>query len=515
MFVNKNEKKISTICGSTVDKSCITLNMKKIFITLLGFCFIFTFVACSKKDNIIELSKNLTNYEIDLELNTTSMSVVAKQKVDYRNSTTSILKNIKFHLYPQFFKEGASNYVVPSTKVNNAYPNGMSYGDINISQVAVEGKEVDHEICGQDKNILSVKLNKQVFPDESIKLSINFTLKLANVVARTGYNNSTINLANFYPILCVYENGEFYECVYYDKGDPFYSECANYKVSITCDKEYQIASSGGLVKNIKNDSTQTATFKLDSARSFAFVLSKNFSVISDKTTGVNINYYYYQDQNPQQSIEYAIKAVKLFGSKFGDFPYNNYSVVQTEFVQGGMEFPALVMISDELTDLAYGEVIVHETAHQFWQTAVGNNEIEHSFLDEGLAEYSVVLFYENYSEYGYTRQNLIKSSEQTYKIFCSVSDKLYNKVNTVMLRDLSQFSSEYEYVNIAYIKPCIMFDSLRTTIGDVRFFDGLKRYYNNYKFKIAKPDNLVGAFEKIGADTNGFFHSFFEGKVII
>ena len=175
----------------------------------------------------------------------------------------------------------------------------------------------------------------------------------------------------------------------------------------------------------------------------------------------------------------------------------------------------IVMISDTLSGLAYGEVIVHETAHQFWQSAVGNNEIEHSFLDEGLAEYSVVLFYENYSEYGYTRQNLIKASEQTYKVFCSVSDKLYNKVNTVMLRNLGEFPTEYEYVNIAYIKPCIMYDNLRTTVGDTRFFDGLKRYYNAYKYKIARPDDLVGAFEKIGADTNGFFQSFFEGKVII
>ena len=146
---------------------------------------------------------------------------------------------------------------------------------------------------------------------------------------------------------------------------------------------------------------------------------------------------------------------------------------------------------------------------------VGNNEIEHGFLDEGLAEYSVVLFYENYPEYGYTRQSLIKASEQTYKVFCSVSDKLSGKVNTVMLRSLKDFTSEYEYVNVAYIKPCIMYDNLRTTIGNARFFQALKRYYNENKFKNAVPDDLVGAFEKVGAGTNGYFESFFLGKDII
>ena len=60
-----------------------------------------------------------------------------------------------------------------------------------------------------------------------------------------------------------------------------------------------------------------------------------------------------------------------------------------------------------------------------------------------------------------------------------------------------------------------MFDYLRETIGDNKFFNGLKRYYENYKFKNAIPDDLVGVFEKIGADSNGFFKSFFDGKVII
>ena len=473
----------------------------------LLFCSVFTF-GCANRQK-----ERLSSYEIECTLEGYNLS--AKQKVCYVNNTQSVIEELKFNLFANAFRKGALNSPIASQYLSRAYPNGLSYGEMEIQKVEVEGKSATHEICGQDKNVLSVKLGKQVFPDESINLVIKFSVSLANVIARTGYNNSTINLANFYPILCVYENGEFYECLYYDKGDPFYSECANYKVSITCDSDYKIASSGLLISEKQTQGVIAATYKLDSARSFAFVLSKNFSVLTDSIMGVKVNYYYYQDEKPSNSMEYATKSIKLFSQKFGAFPYTNYSVVQTEFVQGGMEFAGLVMISDELNDLAYGEVIVHETAHQYWQVAVGNNEIRYGFLDEGLAEYSVVLFYENYSEYGYTRKGLIKSSEQTYKVFCSVYDKLYSKVNTVMLRNLGEFSSEYEYVNIAYIKPCIMYDNLRTTIGDARFFNGLKRYYESYKFKIAEPDDLVGAFEKIGAGTNGYFKSFFEGKVII
>ena len=110
---------------------------------------------------------------------------------------------------------------------------------------------------------------------------------------------------------------------------------------------------------------------------------------------------------------------------------------------------------------------------------------------------------------------MITQAERTYKVFCSVSDKLFGKVDTSMLRSLGEYKSEYEYVNIAYVKPCVMYEYLRTTVGDARFFKALKRYYKTYALSNATPDDLVGAFEKTGADTNGFFQSFFNGEVVI
>ena len=84
-----------------------------------------------------------------------------------------------------------------------------------------------------------------------------------------------------------------------------------------------------------------------------------------------------------------------------------------------------------------------------------------------------------------------------------------------MLRPLGAYSGEYEYVSIAYIKACLMYEYLRLTVGDDMFFKGLKKYYADYAFAEAEPQDLVGTFEKCGADTNGFFESFFDGSVII
>lgn len=484
--------------------------MRKIAIILSGL-FLFAFSAFS-----VGCSQNKsarTSYDIVCALD--GDTLVGVETVDFYNHGENVIKEIKFNLFGNAFRKDAKYSPISTQYFSKAYPNGISYGGMTINSVKCGKEDLKFSICGEDENVLLVTLLNEVYPEERVELVIDYTLKLADVIARTGYNENTVNLANFYPIVCALDDSGFYECVYYSSGDPFYSDCSDYKVTLTADKKYVVASSGKSVNALDNGKTLTNTFTAENVRSFAFVLSEKFKVLNGNALGVDVKYYYYDDASPEKSLEYAIRSVETFTEKFGEYPYKQYSVCQTKFVQGGMEFPALVMISDDLTGSAYGEVIVHETAHQWWQTAVGNNEIKYGFLDEGLAEYSVVVFYENYPEYGMNREDMVKSAETTYRVYCSVYDKIFGKVDTSMLRSLGEYKGEYEYVNIAYIKPCIMYDTLRESVGDNKFFSALSRYYKQYKFKNACPDDLVGAFEKVGADSNGFFESFFNGKVII
>ncbi len=485
--------------------------MKKIGQTLALLLLVLALLPIYACNTDVEQS---SKYEIECALDGNTLT--GKEVFTYFNNTDNSFLNLKFNLFGNAFRKDAKYSPISAQYLANAYPHGISYGETSITSVTQDGKALNFVICGEDMNILSVELLEEVFPDESVTLTIEFTLVLADVIARTGINDKTINLANFYPILCgIGDDGGFYECVYYSSGDPFYSDCADYNVTLTYDSEYVVASSGKLISSQQNGEKSTSVYSQYDARSFCFVLSKEFESVTQDLNGVSVNYYYYKDKSPEKSLEYAVKSIELFGNKFGKYPYENFSVVQTKFVQGGMEFPGLVMISDQLSQLESGEVIVHETAHQWWQSAVGNNEIEYGFLDEGLTEYSVVVFFENYPEYGYTRDNMIKASEQTYKTFCSVYEKLFGNTDTTMIRSLKNFSSEYEYVNIAYIKSCIMYDTIRKSVGDKTFFKSLQKYFSDYCFKNATPYDLVGAFEKNGANVNGIFESFFDGKVII
>ena len=79
-------------------------------------------------------------------------------------------------------------------------------------------------------------------------LDIGFIVKLAEVNHRTGVTKNAVNLGNFYPILCGIKDGGFAETVYYSDGDPFYSDCADYRVTFTAPKDYVVASTGAIVE---------------------------------------------------------------------------------------------------------------------------------------------------------------------------------------------------------------------------------------------------------------------------
>jgi aminopeptidase N len=84
-----------------------------------------------------------------------------------------------------------------------------------------------------------------------------------------------------------------------------------------------------------------------------------------------------------------------------------------------------------------------------------------------------------------------------------------------MTRHLKHYKGEYEYECLTKKKGLVMFDMLRKSVGDKKFFAGLKKYYKNAQFTVATPETLIGAFEKTGLDVRGFFDSFLNGKAIL
>ncbi|HIU00414.1 MAG TPA: M1 family metallopeptidase [Candidatus Coproplasma excrementavium] len=478
--------------------------MKKIILaaTAAAICLAaLPLTACSGKNN-------RTIYQITAQYSQSDATLAAVAEVDYYNGGADT-DCVEFNLYGNAYRQGALYKPVSTEFENSAYYDGKSYGEMKVS--AVEGAE-SWEVCGEDENILKVSLGSTLKSGARRKISIEYTLQLAKVNHRTGVTKNTVNLGNFYPQACVRtDDGGFYECVYYSDGDPFYSDCADYMVELTLPEGYDAAASG----TKKEQGGNTAVYELENARDFCLVLSDSFKVISREAGDTQISYYYVNDDSAQKKLDAAAESFEYFEDTFGEYCYPSFSVVQTGFAAGGMEYPALAMINGELNEANGIYATVHETAHQWWYAMVGSNQIENAWQDEGLAEYSALCFFENNPAYGFTRTGLVNSAKEAYRAYYSVYNQIFGDADTSMNRHLKDFVSDYEYVNIAYNKGLIMFDTLRDSIGDERFFAALKKYFSASCGKNVSPDALIESFTSTGVDLDGFFESFTEGKIII
>lgn len=490
--------------------------MKKFVIIILSFLSILPFTGCSKKESLSELSKNLTCYNISIDLDTENKSAKVKQTINYINNTDAILKTLKFHLYPQFFEEGATEYIVPNTKVNNAYPNGMSYAEFNIDRLKVNNEEKQIVYENDFDSILKVELPSSLMPGDSTEIYLEYYFKLPNCSHRFGYGANTINLANFYPIACVYENGNFNTSNYNSNGDPFYSDMSNYCVEIKLNHQYMVASTGTKFNETTDENIKQISYTANMVRDFAMVISDKFKVLNAELHNTLIEYFYFSDTNPNRSLQAGMDSIKTFSELFGDYPYQNFSIVENDFVYGGMEYPNLVMISTSIENYDdYLNVIVHETAHQWWYGIIGNDEFKYPWLDEALTEYSTILFYDHNEGYNFNHKQIIDSSQENYSLFISVYEDVLGSINTSM-RAVNEYVTEPEYTYCTYVKGVLMFESLYQLIGEKDFIEGLKVYFENHKYQNTIPENLISSFEKAtNKNLRNFFTSWINGNVVI
>ncbi len=483
--------------------------MKKFISLLLIVCAAVTataFSACAKKEVAV------SSYDIIAIYDGQTNALTGTVDFTYYNDTDNEINELKFNLFGNAFRQDAQYSPVSEAYAAKAYYSGKSYGGMTVE--SVENCSA-WNVGGEDENILSVTLISPVYPEQTASVKISYTLNLAKVNHRTGVTKNTVNLGNFYPVLCAYTADGFKECNYYSCGDPFLSECADYTVTLSMPLGYTAAASGKLVSSAETADSKKCTWSLKCARDFALVLSDKFQVETGSVNGVDVSYYYYNDDNPQASLAVACESVEYFSDTFGGYTYPTLSVVQTGFCYGGMEYPALTMISDELDRDTNNYTIVHENAHQWWYAMVGSDQLNCAWQDEGLAEYSSVMFFENHPDYNFTRTGLVGMATKSYRAYYSVYNQIFGDVNTSMTRNLKDFESDYEYANIAYNKGMIMFDTLRQSIGDDKFKSGLKKYFENNCHKIASQEDLFGCFISGGVDLEGFFQSFIDGKIVI
>jgi len=466
--------------------------MKRITAFILVILSVFSFSGCKTEKN------RQTKYEIVCELNEDRLN--GSMQVQTYMPTTS--NEIWFNIYFNAYRKGAEFFAVESDYL----PANAKYGYGEITSVSSGKEKLDYQICN-DQGLLKVKLPKKVKSGKKVSLTIDFFVVLSNFNHRLSMGEQTINLGNFYPILCVYDKG-YINCPYYDLGDPFYSQVASYKVKFTCGGEYIVASSGQCLDIIIGQKT-TYYFSVDRVRDFAITLSKNFSVAKKIDNGVDITYYYLNGDSGEV-LEIICDSLKFFSQKFYPYPYKTYSVAQSDFCYGGMEFPCLSLVNKTLPREDSLWAIVHETAHQWWYGIVGNNQITDACLDEGLAELSTNLFFASHPKYNISaKKDLINKGAQ-YSKFCSYFKGLYGQeYNFSPTRSLAEYNGSLDYTSTIYLYMPYALSHLVMGMGEEDFCSVLSGFANKFAYKTANANNLTKFFS--GANLK-YLNLIYQGK---
>jgi aminopeptidase N len=180
--------------------------------------------------------------------------------------------------------------------------------------------------------------------------------------------------------------------------------------------------------------------------------------------------------------------VDFYSRLVGTFPYEKLAHLQSSTRFGGMENASAIFYADQLfrTRGVSGELIAHETAHQWFGDAVTESEWAHVWLSEGFATYFSSLWVRHaYGDsafragLGRMRAALLRAEEVATR---PVIDTERANVIPALSRN-------------TYEKGGWTLHMLRAEVGDSAFFQGVRDYWTSHRHGNALTDDLQRAVE--------------------
>ena len=244
-------------------------------------------------------------------------------------------------------------------------------------------------------------------------------------------------------------------------GDPFITPVSpEVRVKVTTDRTMVIAATGDRVSH----SGLTQTFLAHNVRDFTLTASP-FYRTGSVTLGSKLVRVYYRSGAPATAmLSAARRALSRIASLLdASYPYATYKVVQSSG-RYGMESPGLTWIPTGVGTANLTYLVFHETAHQWFYSLVGSNQVYEPFSDEAAAD-----FMARYA----------------------LSMRRGSRCSTARL-DLSiyRYSSSC-YYEVIYIQGGNFLDDLRHRMGSTAFWRGVRAYVAANRWKIAPTKRLL------------------------
>ena len=442
-------------------------------------------------------------YKIKIDFDHKNHQFIGNQSLNYFNNSPDTLTKVFFHLYFNAFQPGSMMDVrsrsLPDPdrrvmdRISKLNKNEIGFHEIN--KIQQNGEDLNHHIQG---TILEVELIKPLLPNQSTSLYLEYFSQVPAQIRRSGRNNKEgidYSMAQWFPKIAEYDKNGWHANPYIARE--FYAPWGDFDVSISIHKNYIIGATGILLNKIKEGNKFIWNFEAKNVHDFVWAADPDYIHDILKVDSENLElHFYYQNTNSDMVNNWkrlqddTADAFRYLNKKFGKYPYSKYSVIQGG--DGGMEYPMATLITGERSYPSLLSVTIHEVLHSWYQMVLGTNESYLAWMDEGFTSFAQnITFYDEFNEiYNLDSINPLKGSYSRY----------YNFIETGLEEPLSthsdHFSTNQAYGVGSYTKGAIFLMQLGYIIGEDKLFHGLRRYYNEWKFKHPDEYDFLRIMEK-------------------
>ena len=470
---------------------------------MLMYKFFFLLISFIVSFNSYSYWQQRVEYKIRIDFDHKNHQFLGKQNLKYFNNSNDTINKVFFHLYFNAFQPGSMMDVrsrsLPDPdrrvmdRISKLNKNEIGFHEVN--KIQQDGINLRHNVQG---TILEVELVDPLMPDESTDFYLEYFSQVPVQIRRSGRNNKEgidYSMAQWFPKIAEYDRQGWHANPYIARE--FYAPWGDFDVSISINKNYIVAATGILENKTKEKNKNVWNFKAKNVHDFVWAADPDYVHDILKVDSENLElHFYYQKTNDEMVSNWkrlqddTADAFRYINGKFGKYPYTKYSVIQGG--DGGMEYPMATLITGERSYPSLLSVTIHEALHSWYQMLLGTNESYLAWMDEGFTSFAQnITFINKFNEiYNLDFTNPLERSYNRY----------YNFIKTGLEEPLSthsdHFSTNQAYGVGSYTKGAIFLMQLGYIIGEDKLFKGLRRYYNEWKFKHPNEYDFLRIMEK-------------------
>ncbi|MCB9420402.1 MAG: M1 family metallopeptidase [Ardenticatenaceae bacterium] len=326
------------------------------------------------------------HFTLDIALDTTARTAQVTQTVTLRNDSGDDWEELVFNISQAY------------------WPGVFRLGAVAVTDSAGIQQAISYEL---HNTMLHLRLPQPLLPDEQVVIQFDFDLSLPRLdplgwgpEGNSGWEPDLIQMGDFYPALVPYQSGSGWQTwEFIAVGDPVINGLADYDVTITLAADYVVAAAGS-----SGSDNAGHHFHLEKARSFAFLASSDYVRLDDVVAGIPVSVFVTRGYREMGLVvlQTAVNALALFNQQYGPYPYPELIIAENGFLTSN-EYSGFISLGGYLFDThngGYDSLLValtaHEIGHQWWYGGVGNDQVHEPWLDESLAMYSELIYYERY-----------------------------------------------------------------------------------------------------------------------